>query len=69
MAEMTREQFAEAYAARSGTTVAWLEQHGRVAMPCDCGSLWCDGWQMAYAEDFRDKDSDGQDGAKPAEDA
>ncbi len=42
------EEFAEGYAERSGVTVAWLAEHGRVAMPCCCGGDECQGWQMAW---------------------
>jgi hypothetical protein len=44
---MTAEEFAEAYARRSGVTVEWLREHGREAKPCECGSDLCEGWQMA----------------------
>lgn len=46
--QITRKQFEEAYASRSGVTVKWLKQHGREARPCDCGDEMCEGWQMAY---------------------
>jgi hypothetical protein len=45
---MTEEEFADAYAKRSGVTVEWLREHGREARPCDCGEDGCDGWQMAH---------------------
>ncbi len=47
---MTKEQFAEAYAARSGVTVGWLKENGREPAPCDCESDDCEGWQMAFRE-------------------
>ena len=46
----TAEEFAEQYAARSGTTIAVLQAHGREARPCDCGEDGCEGWQMARVE-------------------
>ena len=46
---MTREEFAEAYAKRSGVTVEWLRAHGREAQPCDCGENSCEGWKMGMA--------------------
>ena len=49
---MTRDQFAEAYARRSGTTVARLKAWGREPRPCDCGAKGCGGWQMAHLRDL-----------------
>lgn len=45
---MTREEFEQGYAERSGTTVAMLASLGRVARPCTCGEAGCEGWQMAH---------------------
>jgi hypothetical protein len=45
---MTREEFENGYAERSGVTVEWLKEHGREARPCDCGEEGCEGWQMAH---------------------
>lgn len=44
---LTAEQFAEAYARRSGVSVEWLAEHGREVRRCGCGSEDCPGWQMA----------------------
>lgn len=42
---MTKEEFIAAYCARSG--VAWAELSPyRVALPCACGELMCEGWAM-----------------------
>ena len=46
----SRARFEQAYAARSGVTVAVLHALGRRAAPCGCGDAHCEGWQMAYAE-------------------
>lgn len=46
MTETTRLAFAEAYAARSGVTVEWLWEQGRIPLKCDCGDEGCEGWQM-----------------------
>lgn len=43
---MTKEEFEEGYAERSGVTVKWLRDRGQVAAPCDCGEDSCQGWQM-----------------------
>ena len=48
--EKTAEQFAKEYAERSGVTIAWLKQHGREVMPCDCGDDMCEGWQMGRVD-------------------
>ena len=50
-AKITREQFEDAYANRSGVTVEWLKQHGREARPCNCGDELCEGWQMAHVSE------------------
>lgn len=43
---MTADEFATAYAERSGLTVDELKELGLVARECDCGDELCDGWQM-----------------------
>jgi hypothetical protein len=48
---MTKDEFEQGYAARSGVTVEWLHAHGREGRPCDCGEDGCDGWQMAHIEE------------------
>ena len=48
---ITREEFEQAYAARSGVTVQWLRSQGLEAGPCDCGDEICEGWQMAHESD------------------
>ena len=48
---MTAEEFARAYAERSGVTVEWLKANGREGRPCDCGWAACTGWQMAYVRE------------------
>ena len=49
----TREQFAEAYARRSGVTVEWLREHGREPRRCDCEEEGCEGWQMAHIRELQ----------------
>jgi len=51
--KITREQFAQAYAERSGVTVEWLAEQGREARPCDCDYEGCEGWQMAHIKEIR----------------
>ena len=50
------EQFEKDYAERSGVTVEWLREQGRVVRPCDCGEDCCDGWQMVSRERAADID-------------
>ena len=50
-ARTTREEFEWAYAERSGVTVQWLHEHGRVAVSCECGQDLCNGWAMAHTLD------------------
>ncbi len=45
---LTKEEFEQAYAQRSGVTVSWLKEHGREARACSCREPMCDGWQMAH---------------------
>jgi hypothetical protein len=47
------EAFAQRYAGRSGTTVEFLREHGRIPLPCDCGDAICEGWQMAHTDEGR----------------
>jgi hypothetical protein len=42
---MTREEFEQQYAERSGITVEELRIY-RTVLPCDCGEEGCEGWQM-----------------------
>lgn len=44
------EQFERDYAERSGVTVEWLREYGRVVRPCDCGEDICTGWQSVSTE-------------------
>lgn len=48
----TAGQFAHEYAARSGVSVEWLKDAGRIVQPCDCADDICEGWQMGHAEGF-----------------
>ena len=50
---MTKEDFEATYAERSGMTVAYLRELGRMAIPCDCDSSDCRGWQMIHIESFQ----------------
>ncbi|HKZ77718.1 MAG TPA: hypothetical protein VJ124_05290 [Pyrinomonadaceae bacterium] len=43
---MTRKEFEQGYAERSGVTVEWLHEQNQHAIPCDCGDDLCKGWQM-----------------------
>jgi hypothetical protein len=49
---MTKDEFEEAYAQRSGVTVGFLYLHGRYGIPCDCGDPMCEGWQMTHTFDI-----------------
>lgn len=48
---MTKDEFEQASAARSGITVAELHALGRYAAPC--GDEDCQGWQMVHVEEIR----------------
>ena len=43
---MSRQEFEEEYARRSGVTIEWLREIGKISLPCDCGEEGCQGWQM-----------------------
>jgi hypothetical protein len=45
---MTKDEFEQMYAKRSGVTVEWLHDHNRIGLPCSCGINGCEGWQMAH---------------------
>lgn len=58
---MTRKQFVEGYAERSGLDATWaglgiIDTGGRVtvALPCGCNHESCDGWAMVSAESVHD---------------
>lgn len=43
---MTKDEFEEGYAQRSGHTLDRLHELGMYAELCDCGEEDCQGWQM-----------------------
>ena len=43
---MTKEEFEEDYAKRSGVTVEWLHEHNMAGAPCTCDESGCEGWAM-----------------------
>ena len=43
---MTKEEFEEGYARRSGITVERLHELGEIAVPCSCEYIKCKGWAM-----------------------
>ena len=49
-ADLTRDEFEKAYAARSSLTVEGLRALGRVVLPCRCGEEGCGGWQSISIE-------------------
>lgn len=49
---MTKEEFVNAYAKRSGITVEDLRRLGRDAFPCQCRDPICEGWQMRNAKEY-----------------
>lgn len=51
---MNASEFERAYADRSGVTVEWLRQHGRVVVPCRCGAPGCEGWASVSQENAAD---------------
>lgn len=44
---MTRNEFEQRYTKGSNVMLNILRQHGRYAIPCNCGDTTCVGWQMA----------------------
>jgi len=55
---MTREEFEEGYAKRSGMTVEMLRGLGQVAIACHCGEDGCMGWAMVRKGGPLDKEDD-----------
>lgn len=56
---MTRKEFIEAYAARSGITASFaslgildIGRAVQVALPCACGEAGCEGWAMVSTENL-----------------
>lgn len=45
---MTKDEFEQGYAERSGLTVQELHEMGRYAVPCNCGYEGCSGWAMGH---------------------
>ena len=45
---MTKDEFEQGYAERSGVTVEWLRDNDYCAFPCDCEEDGCNGWQMVH---------------------
>ena len=50
---MTRKEFEERYAQRSGMPVERLHELGLTAKPCVCGEEGCQGWQMTSDRAFK----------------
>jgi hypothetical protein len=48
---MTRDEFAEWYAANSDSTPPQLLELGLMPYPCHCDSPTCKGWQMVSQEE------------------
>lgn len=55
------EEFERVYAARSGVTVEWLREQGRVVATCDCDYEFCEGFQSLSAEILLDYQKIGRD--------
>ena len=51
---LTLRAFEREYAERSGESVEWLWEHGRVAAPCDCRNPGCEGFQMLHYREEND---------------
>lgn len=53
---MTADEFIKGYAERSGVTIEWLYEHGRVVVNCGpdqrCGEPDCPGWALVSREAF-----------------
>ena len=48
---LSKEQFEEEYAKKSGVTIDWLRDNGLRVVFCNCGEAGCKGWQMRTAGD------------------
>lgn len=48
MTELSKEEFEQTYAEKSGVTVKWLHDRGQFGVPCDCRETGCRGWQMKH---------------------
>ncbi len=48
---MTKEEFVDGYAIRSGMSVESFYWLGLTAAPCDCGEPGCQGWQVISQPD------------------
>lgn len=48
------EEFERGYAERSGVTIEWLREQGRIVTTCDCGDDGCEGWQSTTSERLAD---------------
>ena len=46
MSTITRQEFEVEYAAKSGVSLQWLWDEGKISLPCHCGEEGCQGWQM-----------------------
>ena len=51
---MTKEEFEQGYAERSGMTVERLHELGLGGVPCNCDYEDCKGWQMINLEDYKE---------------
>ena len=58
---MTKDEFEEQYAERSGLTVARLQELGRGAVPCHCEYSECEGWQMVNLKEYEEAKACGED--------
>lgn len=47
------QSFLTAYAASSGITPEALTSRGRYVTECACGYEHCEGWQLAYPDDYK----------------
>ena len=54
---MTREDFAERYARRSGISVLELMKRGQLFLKCDCREEGCKGWQCVLSSSVEDLDA------------
>ncbi len=49
--KISKEQFEQEYAVKSGLTVDELREQGLHAEPCECDFILCRGWQMVSEQE------------------
>jgi len=64
-APVTADEFATAYAARSGVTVQQLRHRGRYPERCGCGEDGCEEWAMGHQHEDALAENEMREGRRP----